>query len=61
MHACVHRGECSYVYKYLSLYCVSKKKILTILYLYYCLGANICFNPFPITVEPVNICQRERK
>jgi hypothetical protein len=24
---CVHRGECSYVYEYLCLYCVSKKKI----------------------------------
>jgi hypothetical protein len=23
--ACVHRGECSYVYEYLRLYCVSKK------------------------------------
>jgi hypothetical protein len=23
----VHRGECSYVYEYLHLYCVSKKKI----------------------------------
>jgi hypothetical protein len=26
--ACVHRGECSYVYEYLCLYCVSKKKLL---------------------------------
>jgi hypothetical protein len=25
MCVCVHRGECSYVYKYLHLYCVSKK------------------------------------
>jgi hypothetical protein len=25
MCACVHRNECSYVYKYLHLYCVSKK------------------------------------
>jgi hypothetical protein len=23
---CVHRDECSYVYEYLRLYCVSKKK-----------------------------------
>jgi hypothetical protein len=27
---CVHRGECSYVYKYLRLYCVSQKKTLTV-------------------------------
>jgi hypothetical protein len=25
---CVHRDECSYVYEYLSLYCVSQKKII---------------------------------
>jgi hypothetical protein len=24
---CVHSGECSYVYKYLCLYCVSKKNV----------------------------------
>jgi hypothetical protein len=24
---CVHRGECSYVYEYLRLYCVSQKRI----------------------------------
>jgi hypothetical protein len=24
---CVHMGECSYVYEYLCLYCVSKKKL----------------------------------
>jgi hypothetical protein len=23
---CIYRGECSYVYEYLRLYCVSKKK-----------------------------------
>jgi hypothetical protein len=27
MRTCVHRGEYSYVYEYLRLYCVSKKKI----------------------------------
>jgi hypothetical protein len=26
VRACVHRGECSYVYEYLRLYCVSQKK-----------------------------------
>jgi hypothetical protein len=26
VRACVHIGECSYVYEYLRLYCVSKKK-----------------------------------
>jgi hypothetical protein len=26
VHACVYRGECSYIYVYLRLYCVSKKK-----------------------------------
>jgi hypothetical protein len=25
VRACVYRGECSYVYEYLCLYCVSKK------------------------------------
>jgi hypothetical protein len=25
VRACVHRGECSYVYEYLCLYCVSQK------------------------------------
>jgi hypothetical protein len=25
VRACVYRGECSYVYEYLRLYCVSKK------------------------------------
>jgi hypothetical protein len=25
--ACVYRGECSYVYEYLCLYCVSKKRV----------------------------------
>jgi hypothetical protein len=28
--ACVHRGECSYVYEYLRLYCVSKKNYLKV-------------------------------
>jgi hypothetical protein len=27
VRTCVHRGECSYVYEYLCLYCVSKKKV----------------------------------
>jgi hypothetical protein len=26
VRACVHRGECSYMYEYLRLYCVSQKK-----------------------------------
>jgi hypothetical protein len=26
VRVCVHRGECSYVYEYLHLYCVSKKR-----------------------------------
>jgi hypothetical protein len=26
VHTCVHRGECSYVYEYLHLYCDSKKR-----------------------------------
>jgi hypothetical protein len=26
---CVHRGKCSYVFKYLYLYCVSIKKLMT--------------------------------
>jgi hypothetical protein len=26
VRACIHRGECSYVYEYLRLYCVSKKR-----------------------------------
>jgi hypothetical protein len=25
VRACVHKGECLYVYEYLRLYCVSKK------------------------------------
>jgi hypothetical protein len=25
MCACIYRGECSYIYEYLRLYCVSKK------------------------------------
>jgi hypothetical protein len=29
VRACVHRDECSYVYEYLCLYCVSQKKRLT--------------------------------
>jgi hypothetical protein len=28
MRACVRRGECSYVYEYLRLYCISKKKTI---------------------------------
>jgi hypothetical protein len=26
---CVHRGKCSYVFKYLYVYCVSIKKLMT--------------------------------
>jgi hypothetical protein len=31
VRACVHSGECSYVYKYLCLYCVSKKMCALVL------------------------------
>jgi hypothetical protein len=31
IRVCVHRGECSYVYEYLSLYYVLKKRVLQVM------------------------------
>jgi hypothetical protein len=59
----VHRGECSYVYEYLHLYCVSKKRYISILQSPKAnLTSEVTFFPFLVikiesrTNNQLNIC-----